>query len=208
MFIPDPDFFPSRIPDPKKKHGEVNKFFIHLFSHLFVAFRSCWNRSWLITVAHFHFFHFLTQEIIGFKLSEIMVGSGIRKKPIPDPGVKKDPDPKHWNLDPFGKLLKMFPGVWNVYISGYCYHHARHYLHCPRQYADPGSGATWGESLCNHPSRLCLSSTVFHVIDYICCFILLLGYRSVLSCGSVTKRELYCISYLTLERFCVISFSL
>jgi hypothetical protein len=45
-----------------------------------------------------HFFHFLTQEKIGFKLSEIMVGSGIRdpgsgKKPIPDPGVKKVPDP-------------------------------------------------------------------------------------------------------------------
>ncbi len=32
MFIPDPDFFPSLIPDPKK-HGEVKK--------NFVAFRSC-----------------------------------------------------------------------------------------------------------------------------------------------------------------------
>jgi hypothetical protein len=32
-----------------------------------------------------------------FKLSEVMVGSGIRKKPIPDPGGKKvpDPDPQH-----------------------------------------------------------------------------------------------------------------
>jgi hypothetical protein len=35
----------------------------------------------------------LTQENIGFKLSEIMVGSGIRKKPIPDPGAKKVADP-------------------------------------------------------------------------------------------------------------------
>ncbi len=39
--IPDPDFFPSRIPDPKK-HGEVKKIiFFFLFSYLFVAFRSC-----------------------------------------------------------------------------------------------------------------------------------------------------------------------
>jgi hypothetical protein len=28
--IPDPDFFPSRIPDPKK-NGEVKKFFISVF---------------------------------------------------------------------------------------------------------------------------------------------------------------------------------
>ncbi len=55
MFIPDPDFFPSQIPDPKK-HGEVKKFFIYLFSYFFVAFRSCSNRSWLITVAHFIIF--------------------------------------------------------------------------------------------------------------------------------------------------------
>jgi hypothetical protein len=40
-----------------------------------------------------NYFHFLTQENIGFKLSEIMVGSEIRKKPIPDPGVKQVPDP-------------------------------------------------------------------------------------------------------------------
>jgi hypothetical protein len=41
MLIPDPDFFPSRIPDPKKL-GEVKKnIFLYLFSYLFVAFRSC-----------------------------------------------------------------------------------------------------------------------------------------------------------------------
>jgi hypothetical protein len=40
----------------------------------------------LITILNY--FHFLTQENIGFKLSEIMVGSGIRKKPIPDPGSR------------------------------------------------------------------------------------------------------------------------
>jgi hypothetical protein len=75
----------SRIP---KTWGGKKKNFIYLFSYLFVAFRSCWNRSWLITVAQnlfnlitiLNYFHFLTQENIGFKLSEIMVGSGIRKK--------------------------------------------------------------------------------------------------------------------------------
>ena len=118
MFIPDPDFSPSRILDlgsriqkQQWKTG-VKK---NLLSYLFVAFRSCWNRSWLITVAHFAFFHFLTQEKIGFKLSEIMVGSGIRKKPIPDPrsriqGSKRyripDPDPQHWwNLTQAGLLI-------------------------------------------------------------------------------------------------------
>jgi hypothetical protein len=35
-----------------------------------------------------NYFHFLTQENIGVKLSEIMVGSGIRKKPITDPGSR------------------------------------------------------------------------------------------------------------------------
>jgi hypothetical protein len=35
-----------------------------------------------------NYLHFLTQENIGFKLSEIMVGSGIRKKPVPDPGSR------------------------------------------------------------------------------------------------------------------------
>jgi len=31
-----------------------------------------------------------------FKLSKIWEGFGIRKKLIPDPGVKKAPDPQHW----------------------------------------------------------------------------------------------------------------
>jgi hypothetical protein len=40
-----------------------------------------------------NYFHFLTQENVGFKLSEIMVGSGIRKKPIPDPGSRGQKGP-------------------------------------------------------------------------------------------------------------------
>ncbi len=138
--VADPGYL-SRIrifshPGTQKTWGGKKKIFFLLFSYLFVAFRSCWNRSWLITVAHFIIFEkrpfwevnffFLEKKNSPlkrlffkfsdtkndsrkkvkkllkikkcFKLSEIMVGSGIRKKPIPDPGGKKvpDPDPQHW----------------------------------------------------------------------------------------------------------------
>jgi hypothetical protein len=93
MFIPDPGsgFFPipdlgSRIPDPKK-HGEVKKFFLNLFSHLFVALRYCWNRSWIINVAHLAFFSFFKPRKNWLKALR-KVGSGIRKRPIPDPGSR------------------------------------------------------------------------------------------------------------------------
>jgi hypothetical protein len=72
---------------------------------------------------YFELFSFLTQENIGFKLSEIMVGSriqdlgsGIRKKPIPDPGSRgqkgtgsriPDPDPQHWLKDLLGSVWGM-----------------------------------------------------------------------------------------------------
>ncbi len=108
MFIPDPgsEFFP--ISDPgSQKHGEVKKCFLNLFSHLFVAFPFCWNRSWLITVAHFAFFSFFNPRKIGFKLSEVMVGSGIRDLEKTYSGSRiqgskryriPDPDPQHWFL--------------------------------------------------------------------------------------------------------------
>jgi hypothetical protein len=78
-------------PGSQKTWGGKKKFF-YLFSYLFVAFRSLTpsekylsqsgestqNLFNLITILNY--FHFLTQENIGFKLSEIMVGSGIRKK--------------------------------------------------------------------------------------------------------------------------------
>jgi hypothetical protein len=53
-----------------------------------------------------HFFHFLTQEKIGFKLSEIMVGSriqGSKRYRIPDP------DPQH--------CLEL--SVGNLILSGF-----------------------------------------------------------------------------------------
>ncbi len=48
----------SRISDPEsqKTWGGKIFFLFYLFSYLFVAFHPCWNRSWLITVAHFIIF--------------------------------------------------------------------------------------------------------------------------------------------------------
>jgi hypothetical protein len=49
---------------------------------------------------------FITQKIVTM-LSKIWVwdpGSEIRKKPIPDPGVKKAPDPGSGTLDFFSRL--------------------------------------------------------------------------------------------------------
>jgi hypothetical protein len=38
-------------------------------------------------------------------LSEIGVGSGIRKKLIPDPGIKKAPDPASGSATPIYRLI-------------------------------------------------------------------------------------------------------
>jgi hypothetical protein len=103
MFIPDP-----------KKHGEVKKIF---YISVFLPFCSfplllkqilthncCTEFIQFNNYCILNYFHFLTQENIGFKLSEIMVGSGIW-----DPGSGKnlsriqgskryripDPDPQH-----------------------------------------------------------------------------------------------------------------
>ncbi len=101
--VADPDFFPSRIPDPKtatKERGE-EKIFCHTFlcSHKFhkienyFSFEVLKKKIW----ANFQFYRTFTQKIVT-KLSKIWLwdpGSGIWKKlfRIPDPGVKKAPDP-------------------------------------------------------------------------------------------------------------------
>jgi hypothetical protein len=71
MFIPDPDFYPSRIPDPKtatKERGEKKekKKILANFQRIIELF---------------------TQKIVNKLLK---YGFGIRD---PDPGVKKAPDP-------------------------------------------------------------------------------------------------------------------
>jgi hypothetical protein len=103
---PDPDFYPSRIPDlgsriQKQQHKSgVKKNLLNNFlcSHKFhkianyFSFEVLKKKIW----ANFQtIIELFTQKIVN-KLSKIWVWdprSGIRKKPIPDPGVKKAPDP-------------------------------------------------------------------------------------------------------------------
>jgi hypothetical protein len=102
--IPDPNFYPSRIPDQKtatKERGE-KKMCCHNFlcSHKFHKIASFEVLKKKIWVNFQKIIELITQKIFN-KLSKIWVWdprSGIRKKPIPDPGVKKDPDPQHWVL--------------------------------------------------------------------------------------------------------------
>jgi hypothetical protein len=112
MFIPDPDFYPSRIPDPRsripdpkqqQKRGVKKNLSYFLCSHKFhknenyFSFEVLKKKIW----ANFQrIIELFTQKIVT-QLSKIWVWdprSGIRKKPIPDPGVKKapDPDPQHF----------------------------------------------------------------------------------------------------------------
>jgi hypothetical protein len=77
--IPDPDFYPSRIPDSKtgtKERGEKNIIFETLKKKFLANFQ--------------RIIKLFTQKIVT-KLSKIWVWdptSGIRKKPIPDPGSR------------------------------------------------------------------------------------------------------------------------
>jgi hypothetical protein len=72
--IPDPDFYPSRIPDPKtatKKRGEKKFVVLPFFcSHKFLK------------IANYFILLMLKRSEIRKNLSR-----------IPDPGVKKAPDP-------------------------------------------------------------------------------------------------------------------
>jgi hypothetical protein len=118
MFIPDPDFYPSRIPDPKtvtKERGKKISCDNFLCSHKFLkvanyfSFEVLKKKIW----ANFQkIIELFTQNIVN-RLSKIWVwdpGSEIRdpeKKPIPDPGSRgqkgtgsriPDPDPHHCRL--------------------------------------------------------------------------------------------------------------
>ena len=99
--IPDPDFYPFRIPDPKtdtKERGE-KKFIVKPFfcSHKFhkivnyFGFEVMKKKIW----ANFQRIIELFTQIVT-KLSKIWLwdpGSGKNLIRIPDPGVKKAPDP-------------------------------------------------------------------------------------------------------------------
>jgi hypothetical protein len=111
MFIPYPDFYPSRIPDPGSRIPDLRsqipdpitatnersekKFVVHTFfcSHKFhkiqnyLIFEMIKKKSW----ANFQrIIELFTQKIVTM-LSKIWVWdprSGIWKKPIPDPGSR------------------------------------------------------------------------------------------------------------------------
>jgi hypothetical protein len=140
MFIPDPDFYPSRIPDlgsdPKtatKERGE-KKILCHTFfcSHKFdkienyFIFEMPKKKIW----ANFQkIIELFTQKFVT-KLSKIWVcdpGSEIRKK-IPDPGSKgqkgtgsririRQTDSQHW-LPGTGGLFVLIKTLMNRRTSG------------------------------------------------------------------------------------------
>ncbi len=102
--IPDSDFYPSRIPEPKtvtKERGEKKIVIILFFcSHKFykieyyVIFELLKNKFGPIFKELLKFLpknFSICSQIYGFGIRDPR--SGIRKKPIPDPGIKKAPDP-------------------------------------------------------------------------------------------------------------------
>jgi hypothetical protein len=109
MFIPDPDFFPSRIPDPKtatKERGEKKNCHTFLCSHKFhkivhyFSFEGLKEKIW---ASFQRIIELFTQKIVT-KLSKIWIwdpGSGKNLFRIPVPGVKKAPDPGSGSATPF-----------------------------------------------------------------------------------------------------------
>jgi hypothetical protein len=101
LSIPDPDFYPSRIPDPKtvtKERGKKIVVIPYICSHKFHKIGSHFICKMLKKKKLVQFsknYRTFTRKIVT-KLSKIWVwdpGFGIRNKPIPDPGVKKALDP-------------------------------------------------------------------------------------------------------------------
>jgi hypothetical protein len=91
MFNPDLDFFLSRIPDPTTTKKEREKlWFIFFCSHKFhkkgqkiILFLNRYVANCQRIKV------FFTQKIATKLSSEMVLGSGIRKKPIPDQGAKR-----------------------------------------------------------------------------------------------------------------------
>ncbi len=113
--ISDPEFYPSRIPDPKtatKERGE-NFFFYHTFlcSHKFHKIENYF--SFEVTkkknLGQFSKnFRTFCPKNCHQALKNIGLGSGIRKKPIPDPGSRgqKGTGSRIRNTDVNGRHLK------------------------------------------------------------------------------------------------------
>ncbi len=122
--IPDPDFYPSRIQKQQEKRG-VKKICCHTFfcSHKFHKIEYYLIFDMLKTIIWPNFqrtMEVFTQKIVT-KLSKIWVWdprSGIRKKPIPDPGVKKAPDPGSGSATLYS-WIPMFAITYTCTYRGY-----------------------------------------------------------------------------------------
>ncbi len=102
MFIPDPDFYPSRISDPGSKNSYkregwkkfvVIPFLLPQISQNFFIFELLKKKIWPKFQRILELF---TQKVVT-KLSKILAwdpGSGKNHFRIPDPGAKKTPDPE------------------------------------------------------------------------------------------------------------------
>ncbi len=98
---PDPDFYPSRIPDLGSRIITLCSHKFHKIAHYF-SFDVLKKKIWDNFQRNIELF---TQKIVN-KLSKIWIwdpGSGKNLFRIPDPGVKKAPDPgsripdpQHW----------------------------------------------------------------------------------------------------------------
>ncbi len=103
--MPDPDFYPSRISNPgsriqkqqQKRGVKKNCYHTFLWSQIlqnWILFYF-WNAEKKIWANFQRIIEVFTQKVLTmhWKIWVWDPRSGIRKKPIPDPGVKKAPDP-------------------------------------------------------------------------------------------------------------------
>jgi hypothetical protein len=85
MFIPDPDFCPSRIQKQQQKKG-MKKIFFTFCSHKYYKIEN----YFIFKLVKIKIWTNLQRiiELFNQKIVNIGLGSGIRKKPIPDPGSR------------------------------------------------------------------------------------------------------------------------
>jgi hypothetical protein len=122
MFIPDPDFYPSRIPDPKtatKERGEKKIFIKHFFvaTNLkkckIILFLNCSRKKFGPNFKELR--NFLPKKLSHssqkYEFGIRDTRSGIRNKPIPDPGSRGQkgtgsqiPDPGSQIPDPRSRI--------------------------------------------------------------------------------------------------------
>jgi hypothetical protein len=91
MFIPDPDFYQSRIPDPKTATKE--RFKKKFFKHFFLVTNFTKFKIFLFLNCSRKKFEPNFKELWNFIPKKLSLSSQLYEFGIPDPGVKKAPDP-------------------------------------------------------------------------------------------------------------------